>query len=333
MARDNFEKHDRLIRLMRELALFQANPRGLTSAQIAERMEVSQRQAQRDIVSLEGELKVPFVKQGRRWALIEGYFLAPVNFTIPEAMAMVVGARLMWRYADRANPFAQAAYEKLAAVLPGPMKEPVMEVADGLAAKPEDGVWTKVFAALTTAWSERRKVRINYTKEDGETSDRVVWPLFIEPTPTAHSCYLIAHDEKRRALRKYRLERISSVVVLPDRFSPPLGSSLRKVLGHAWGIWTSDHPVEVLLRFTPRVATRVRATTWHESQEVRELPDGRVELHLVIAEPTEIRPWILGWGKECEVVSPPHLRDSILAELEDAASGYGKRPMPHSMAG
>ena len=55
MPRDNFEKHDRLIRLMRELALFQAQPRGLTSAQIAERTDISQRQAQRDLVALEAD--------------------------------------------------------------------------------------------------------------------------------------------------------------------------------------------------------------------------------------------------------------------------------------
>jgi len=324
MARDDFEKHDRLIRLMRELALFQAQPRGLTTAQIGEKMAISQRQAQRDIAALESEYKVPFVKQGTRWTLIEGYFLPPVNFTIPEAMAMVVGARLMWRYADRANPFAQAAYEKLAAVLPAPMKEPVMEVADGLGDKPDDGVWMKVFAALTTAWAERRKVRMRYTKEDGVASDRVVWPLFIEPTPYAHSCYLIAWDEKKKAMRNYRLERISGAVVLEERFDPPLGSSLRKMLGHAWGIWTSDHPVEVVLRFTPRVAARVIATTWHESQQLRELANGGVELRLVIAEPTEIRSWILGWGQECEVVSPVGLRESILGELVAAASLYGK---------
>src|SRR5437660_1521793 len=333
MPRDNFEKHDRLIRLMRELALFQAQPRGLTSAQIAERTDISQRQAQRDLVALESEYTVPFVKQGTRWTLIDGYFLAPVNFTVPEAMAMVVGARLMWRYADRANPFAQAAYEKLAAVLPGSMKEPVMEVADGLADKPEDGAWTKVFSALTTAWAERRKVRIRYPKEDGSTSERVVWPLFIEPTPAAHSLYLIAYDEKRRAPRNYRIDRISSVIVLDARFSPPLGSSLRKLLGYAWGIWTSDHPVELVLRFTPRVAARVVATTWHESQEVRELADGGVELRLVIAEPTEIRSWILGWGKECEVVSPADLRQSILAELEYAVADYHRISRPTSIAG
>jgi len=324
MPRDNFEKHDRLIRLMRELALFQAQPRGLTSAQIAQRMEISQRQAQRDLVALESEYKVPFVKQGTRWTLIEGYFLPPVNFSIPEAMAMVVGARLMWRYADRANPFAQTAYEKLTAVLPEPMKEPVMEVADGLSDKPEDGAWTKVFSALTTAWAERRKVRIRYTKENGSTSERVVWPLFIEPTPAAHSLYLIAYDEKRRAPRNYRIDRISSVVVLDERFSAPLGSSLRKLLGHAWGIWTSDHPVEVVLRFTPRVAVRVAGTRWHESQDVQELPGGGVELRLIIAQPSEIRSWILGWGMECEVLAPQDLRDSILMELEEAAAAYSK---------
>jgi len=322
MPRNNFEKHDRLIRLMRELALFQAQPRGLTTAQIAERVDISQRQAQRDIAALESEFKVPFVKQGTRWTLIEGYFLPPVNFTIPEAMAMVVGARLMWRYADRANPFVQAAYEKLAAVLPTAMKESVMEVADGISDKPDDGVWTKVFAAITTAWAERRKVQIRYTKEDGQTIERVVWPLFIEPTPAAHSLYLIAHDEKRRGPRVFRMERISAVIVLEQRFSPPLGSSLRKLLGHAWGIWTSDHPVEVVLRFTPRVTARVIATTWHESQEVLQLADGGVELRFVIAEPTEIRPWILGWGEECEVLAPSHLRQSIRTELMNAFAAY-----------
>jgi predicted DNA-binding transcriptional regulator YafY len=59
MPRDGFEKQDRLIRLMRELTLLQANPRGLTSAEIADRMEISQRQAQRDIAALEQEHKVP----------------------------------------------------------------------------------------------------------------------------------------------------------------------------------------------------------------------------------------------------------------------------------
>src|SRR5262249_9644310 len=152
---------------------------GLTSAVIAKRLGVSQRSAQRDIVALESEFGVPFVKQGTRWALVDGYFLPPVNFNVPEATAMVIGARLMWRDADKASPSAQSAYEKLGVGLSARMKQSVMEVADGMGDKPDDAVWTEVFAALTRAWAERRRVQIGYRKDSGLT-ERVVWPLFIE---------------------------------------------------------------------------------------------------------------------------------------------------------
>jgi len=87
MAHERFEKQDRLVRLMRELTLFQANPRGLTTAELADWMSISQRQAQRDVAALETEHRVPFVRQGTRWTLVPGYFLPPVNFSVPEAMA------------------------------------------------------------------------------------------------------------------------------------------------------------------------------------------------------------------------------------------------------
>src|SRR5439155_23377072 len=128
---------------------------------------------------------------------------------------------------DRADAVSQAAYGELAAALAGPRKDAVMEVADGLAEKPEDGSWTKVFAAVTTAWSERRKVRIRYTKEDGSTSERVVWPLFIERTPAAHSLYLIVYGEKKRAPRHYRIDRMNSVFVLDAWFVTTVWSSVR----------------------------------------------------------------------------------------------------------
>lgn len=94
---------------------------------------------------------------------------------------MVVGARLMWRYADRANPYAQQAYEELAAVLPELMKEPVREVAEGLGSKTQDLVWTKIFSALTIAWAERRKVRLRYTMQ--RTFETVVSSSSPRPRP------------------------------------------------------------------------------------------------------------------------------------------------------
>lgn len=322
MLSPDLEKQDRPLRLMRELVLFQAIPRGLSSRELAERMGVSQRQAQRDIKALEQELEVPFQQIGARWKVLEGYWLRPVSFSLHEAMAMLISARLMLRFADRHNGFAVAAYEKVAAVLPEPMKAPVMEAVDVMTGRPDDDGYMRVLSSLTTAWSERRKVVITYTTED--TFERVLWPLFLEPNPTGHSCYLLAWDPKRRGVRSYKLERISSVRLLEERFDPPLGFSVDRYLAHAWGIWTSRQPVDVVLRFDAAVGRRVRETVWHPSQRLQELPDGAVRLRLLVAEPTEIRHWILGWGRSCVVEAPDDLRDAIAEEAAAMARAYSE---------
>jgi predicted DNA-binding transcriptional regulator YafY len=321
---NDLEKQDRVPRLMHELALFQAIPHGLTTRDLAERMDISQRQAQRDLKILEQEFEVPFVQIGARWKIPEGYWLRPINFSLHEAMAMLLSSRLMLRFSDRHNGFAAAAYEKVAAVLPAPMKAPIMEAAELMAARPSDPAYTRILAALTAAWAERRKVVIAYTMED--TFERVVWPLFLEPNATGHSCYLLAWDQKRQAVRSYRLERISSVQVMEERFDPPLGFSVGKHLAHAWGIWTSQQPVDIVLRFDSSVARRVRETVWHPSQRLEELADGGVRLRLLVSEPTEIRHWILGWGRACLVEAPISLREQMAAEARALAEAYESEP-------
>jgi predicted DNA-binding transcriptional regulator YafY len=315
-----FYKQDRVMRLMRVLTLFQAKPHGLTTREIAERLEVSQRTVQRDLLHLQSELHMPFVEVGSRWVLPSQFCLAPVLFNVHEGMAMLISARLMLRFADKANLFAIAAYEKIAAALPGPVKAPVMETAEQLSTRRQDPDYLNVLTALTSAWAERRKVVITYTMDN--TFDRSVWPLFIEPNPTGHSCYLVAWDPKLNGARSYRLERISAVKVLEDRFDPPLGFSIARYLAHAWGIWTSSRPVDVELRFSPQVVRRVKETTWHESQEMDDLPDGSVRLRLLVSEPTELKHWVLGWGAACEVIGPPSFRTEVATEAAAMADRY-----------
>jgi predicted DNA-binding transcriptional regulator YafY len=207
-------------------------------------------------------------------------------------MAMLISARLMLRFADKANPFATPGYEKVAAALHVPVKAPVLETADELALRHQDPQYLNMLRALTTAWAERRQVVITYTIDN--SFNRTAWPLFIEPTATGHTCYLIAWDPKLGAPRNYKMERISEVRVLNKRFDPPLGFTVGKYLAQAWGIWATQQPVEVQLSFSPDVARRVKETTWHESQRLGTMPDGSVRLRLLVAEPTEVKHWVLG---------------------------------------
>jgi predicted DNA-binding transcriptional regulator YafY len=323
-----FYKQDRVMRLLREQRLFQLAPRGLTTKELAERMGISQRSAQRDLAALESELEMPFVKQGNRYQVLPGFFLASINFSLQEAMALLLSARLMARFSDRFNPYAEAAYEKIGTVLPEKVRAAVAEAAAAFGEKRTDDTYVRVFAALTRAWADRRKVSIEYTME--RTFTRVVWPLFIEPSLSGHSCYLIAWEEKRQVPRSYRLERISEAEVLDATFDPPLGFSVGAMLADSWGIWSSDGtaPAEVTLVFAEEVARRVKDTLWHPSQRTEDLPDGRVRLRLRVSSLIELRPWVLSWGHTCEVLAPPEFRAAGRAEVDQAAAHYASDQPP-----
>ena len=330
-----------MLRLLHEVTLFQAVPYGLTSAQLAERMGINQRTAQRDIASLELELRVPFVKHGARWVVVPEYWLPPVNLNVQEMVSLLLAARLMLRFADRANPFAVAAFEKLSAALPKAMRPALMEVGEEMGSKPADSNYTRVMAALTTAWAERRQILITYTIRD--TFQRRLWPLFLEPSAAGHSCYLIAWDPKPKEVRVYKIERISNITVLDQTFSTPLGFSIRDHLAGAWGVWSSADPVEVVIDFNRDTVRRAKETIWHPSQITELLPDGRLRLSIRVGSTVEIRYWVLGWGGACEVVRPVELRNDIQAEIramartykmyeeEDGSQTFSKLPRPVEM--
>ena len=160
------------------------------------------------------------------------------------------------------------------------------------------------------------------------TFDRVVWPLFLEPSPLGHGIYLLAWDQKLSAVRSYRLERMTDGKLLDETFLPPPGFDAGSHLGQAWGIWSPGDPVEVELLFAPSVARRVQETVWHSSQVLEALPDGRVRMKLRVSSWLELRHWVLGWGESVEVVRPPELRASIRNAVASLARVYGTAPAP-----
>ena len=325
-----FEKQDRMGRLYRVIRALQLSQIGLTTREIAGRTGVSQRQAQRDLIALESEMDVPLMQNGPRYSIMESYWLPPVNFTLAEGVGLLLAARLMARHLDRRNTHVADALEKLAAILPEAVRGAVAEVAQDVAGdRPADDTYMRVFTAVARAWAERRKLRITYTTE--RTWSRTVWPLFLEATTSGHGSYLIAWDQKLKAPRSYRLERISEAVPLEERFDPPLGFSVARMLAGAWGIWSGDQPVEVVLDFSPAVARRMRETRWHPTQRVDALPRGGVRVTLVVSSTVELRSWILGWGRECRVVAPASLERDVAAELREAAALYDARPVEAAM--
>ena len=61
----------------------------------------------------------------------------------------------------------------------------------------------------------------------------------------------------------------------------------------------------------PRVADYVREKKWHESQQLRELKGGEVELSLKLSSLMEIQRWVLSWGGDVVVSKPKELIESV----------------------
>jgi predicted DNA-binding transcriptional regulator YafY len=322
-----FGKRDRLARMLRVVTVLRGHPEGIRPADIAQRVGVATRTVYRDLTALETEVGVAVWSENGLWGVVNEEFLPPLKLTLDEAMAVVLSARLMVRYADKYDPDLAAAFEKLEEVLPAPLAEHVERTLDDLAQHPRDAAFSDRVHRLTRAWAERRVVTLDYEPAryapDATARRAIVHPYLIEPSLQTHALYLIGWDETRDALRTFKIERIRDVALTPRTFDPPVGGSLERALRGAWDIIADQPATAVTLRFAPAVAARVLETTWHASQRVETLPDGALIWRGVVAGTIEIRLWILSWGDDVEVLEPEALRNDVASTHRRAAAVHG----------
>jgi predicted DNA-binding transcriptional regulator YafY len=63
----------------------------------------------------------------------------------------------------------------------------------------------------------------------------------------------------------------------------------------------------VVIRFNERVAEYIREKKWHDSQQLRELKGGGVEMRLQLSSLAEVGRWVLSWAGDAVVLRPPEL--------------------------
>jgi len=320
-------KRDRLARMLRVVTVLRGHPDGIRPADIAKRVGVTPRTVYRDLRALDEEVGVRTWAEGGLWGVVSEEFLPALKLTLDEAMAVVLSARLMVRYADKYDPDLAAAFEKLEDVLPRPLAEHVERTLDVLAKHSRDEAFSERVHRLTRAWAERRVVTLEYEPAnyapEAAARQAVVHPYLIEPSLQTHALYLIGWDETRSALRTFKIERIRDVALTPRTFEPPEGVTLEEALRRAWDIIADQPATAIRLRFDPTVATRVAETTWHPSQRTSVEPDGSLTWTATIAGTIEIRLWILSWGADVEVLEPAALRNDVAATVRRAAARYG----------
>jgi predicted DNA-binding transcriptional regulator YafY len=291
-------------------------------------LEVSRKTVVRDIAFMRDRLDLPIEFD----AQIQAYrYTHPVNafptvhVTEGELLALLVAQRALQQY--RGTPFhrqLEIAFEKLA----GGLRDRIsFSPADELRAVSFKNIGLgrtdlAIFNALSGAVLRSAEVTFDYRKP-GDTGKT---PRRVRPYHLANrenSWYLIGFDLERAALRTFALPRIANVAVTREHFTRPADFSPESFFSSALGVLGGAGDYRVVIRFAATVAERVREREWHESQEMRELPGGGLELRLRLGALLEVEQWILGWGAAAEVVAPAELRESIRKTVAALAVRYG----------
>jgi predicted DNA-binding transcriptional regulator YafY len=294
---------------------------------LAKDFEVSRKTIVRDVTYMREQLDLPIEFDPQ----INAYrYTHPVNsfptvqVTEGELMALLVARRAVEQY--QGTPFhrqLEIAFDKLTGGLKDRISfSPAEELSSvsfknmGLG-KADLGV----FNTLSAAVLKQVEVEFAYRKPgDARISRRTVQPYHL--SHRQNLWYLVGHDVERKALRTFALPRIADVSTTKTTFSRPQDFSPESFFSNALGVLGGSGNYQVCVRFAAKVADRVRERVWHESQELRDLPDGDIELTMKLGALPEVESWILSWGADAEVLAPAELRKNIKATVRRLSAQY-----------
>jgi predicted DNA-binding transcriptional regulator YafY len=200
--------------------------RNLTRARdLAEKLEVSERTIYRDVqdlmasgVPIDGEAGVGYV-------LRKGFDLPPLMFDEQEIEALVLGARIVQSWAD--PKLAEAATNviaKVEAVVPPRLRKVMADTALLAPANHASEPISVDPSALRDAVRNSHKVHFAYRDEDDNASQRTVRPLAL--AFYGRVWLLVSWCEMRNDFRSFRLDRMQTLDVLPDTFTPEPGKTI-----------------------------------------------------------------------------------------------------------
>jgi predicted DNA-binding transcriptional regulator YafY len=208
----------RLSRLTAILTHLQTK-RLITATSLADKFNVSIRTIYRDIRALEQAGVPVLMEEGKGYTLMEGYKIPPVMFTENQANALILAEQLVLKNSDTSliKDYTDA-IDKIKAVLRPSEKDKANLLADRTRfeqninrVRNSDNI-----SQLQYALTNLLLIKMDYRNGDNITSSRLVEPFALIST-TEH-WLLIAWCRLRKAFRYFRLDRITQMELLEEKF-------------------------------------------------------------------------------------------------------------------
>jgi predicted DNA-binding transcriptional regulator YafY len=211
-------------RLFRIVSLLRSG-RLMTGAQLAERLQISQRTLYRDIADLQANGTPIQGETGVGYTLRRDDHIPPMHFTPDELTALVLGARMAGAWgSDSTATAANDALVKIEAALPEDHRNRVDRVLLFAPGFSHPAKTRKLLDRLHLACTEQRVTTFAYTDEQARETDRAVQPLGL--FFWGNRWTLVAWCRTRDAFRHFRLDRMQEVILSNEVFTLRRGQTL-----------------------------------------------------------------------------------------------------------
>ena len=315
---------ERMMRIHQEL---QSGVRP-NATQLATQLEVSTKSIYRDLDFMRDRMNLPIefdrLKNGFFYSSeVSGF---PVlQITEGELIALVVAEKALQQY--RGTSFERpllSAFRKISASLPDTIS---LNLADwdqtiSFRTTAETVLNLETFQIISRAVARHEQLRLQYRKPGNKQIElRIVNPYHL--ANVNGEWFLFAWCHLRKDIRTFVPARIKGVELTGESFKRPANFSIQNLLKNSFGIHSGAAQHEVVIHFNELVADYIREKKWHPSQELRELPDGGIELKLKLSSLVEINRWLLGWGANAKVLEPLDLINSLRKSAELVLEHYG----------
>ncbi|TGG93187.1 YafY family transcriptional regulator [Natronospirillum operosum] len=317
-------KAERLVNIM----ILLQNCGKMTSQQLADHLQVSQRTILRDMDALSVSGIPVVAERGKAggWRLMDHFRsqLSGINLEDMKALFIPASAKMLQDLG--VAPQRVDIRQKLLSVVPEHVRGVAGQYMEKLYIDTE--TWkpsaekNAALQIVQQALWEDRKLNMTYEKVNGDRSQRTVCPLGLVAKGSAW--YLTAVNEQGE-FRNFRVSRIVQAELLAERFTRPESFSLadhwqQSKLAFADALPTFQVevsvPPDVLRRmtFANQFVTRIHSETSADQKEVRVTLNFHTEQDAVS--------YILGFGGQVRLLSPQQLIPDIVQQAKQVIELY-----------
>lgn len=300
-----------------------------TAQELARPLGCSTRTIERDIARLRDDFGAPVYFDHAKG----GYGYHDLTFALPairmtqsELLAVFLAERVLAQYANTPlHHLLASAFRKIVTYLPeDEITLDFREFAGSFSFDPgpvrSEGK-EEIFDQLTKAIAHSCVVEMEYFSQyRNELTRRQVDPYHLHNYQG--DWYVSGYCHWRQALRDFALTRIHGLRVLEQVFSIPASFDKEAYLKRQFGIEKGGVAQEVILQFSAQQARWIKEKVWHQTEQKLPQPDGTLILKMHVPVTSELKRWIMSYGRDAEVLGPEELREIVRKEIEVLFSKY-----------